>query len=446
MIPFLATVPLLVAPFEPALLQDDPTVEEALADLDVLASLILEEHAQPFRVNDLEVWEEAIGRAAAALEEGLDLVGVYAELQRLVCLAADGHSEIQASPALRHLMGSSTLPLRATWFEEGLFVVATPEQHGDLLGTRIVRIGGEEIEDVFRRTEPFVPADNTYSARVRSVQQHLLAVPFLDYLGLVGDDGRVELQVDPGDGELVDVTLEGVPQAGGHHGPADWLRLEPMGPTPLALTRTEDHYWFEYMEPERTVFFQFNAVRDTPVRSFASFCDMLFEFVDGHEVERLVIDLRRNGGGNNYLNQPLVHGLIRRPELTKPGSLFVLTSPVTFSAAMCLSGNIEANTHALFVGEPSGSGPNMAGDTELHTLPHTGFVARISALWWQMSDPRDTRSAIHPDLPVPARFADFVEGHDAALEAALSYVPEGSAADAGAPNLRWQRGNQWRER
>jgi hypothetical protein len=46
---------------------------------------------------------------------------------------------------------------------------------------------------------------------------------------------------------------------------------------------------------------------------------------------------------------------------------------------------IERHTHAIFVGEPTGSGPNFVGETELFELPYSKLQASVSDLYWQSS-------------------------------------------------------------
>jgi len=149
-----------------------------------------------------------------------------------------------------------------------------------------------------------------------------------------------------------------------------------------------------------------------------------------------VLDLRGNGGGNNYLNQPLVHALIRRPLLDHAGSLFVIVDRGTFSAAVSLAADLERETHALFVGEPTGAAPNSPGDPAHVTLPASGLVIRISTVFWQGSDPRDPRPFIAADLPAPETWADWLAHRDPALAAIESYrLPQGES-DA-PPNTHW---------
>ena len=71
--------------------------------------------------------------------------------------------------------------------------------------------------------------------------------------------------------------------------------------------------------------------------------------------------LRRNGGGNNYLPEPLRKRLLRS-RFNRPGGLYVMTSPMTFSAAQNPTTRLERDSFAIFVGEPTGGAPNHYGD------------------------------------------------------------------------------------
>jgi hypothetical protein len=81
-------------------------------------------------------------------------------------------------------------------------------------------------------------------------------------------------------------------------------------PLPLYLRNCEVPYWFEFLREHALVYLQFNAVRDHPAEPFAEFCVRVLSFVEHHEVDSLVLDLRWNGGGNTDLSQPLLHHLV----------------------------------------------------------------------------------------------------------------------------------------
>ena len=198
---------------------------------------------------------------------------------------------------------------------------------------------------------------------------------------------------------------------------------------------------FVYLKDQRTVYAVYNCVCDSKTETVELFAKRLFDLVEKNAPDKLIIDVRGNGGGDNYLNQPLLLGMIRAQSLDRPGHLFVLTGPHTFSAAQNFANQSERWTQALFVGEPTGSAPNIWGDAKQIELPQTKLHPMIATLYWQDSDPRDHRVWILPDVAASDTFADWVAGRDRALEAALAYKA-GDAPPAEAPDGHWRRPSQ----
>src|SRR5437879_3202294 len=104
---------------------------------------------------------------------------------------------------------------------------------------------------------------------------------------------------------------------------------------------------------------------------------------------------------------------------TAKGHLFVITGRLTFSAAMNLASRLEHETHATFVGEPTGSRPNHYGEAVTLTLPASGITVRVSTRYWQDSKPNDKRLWIAPEMPAPPSAAVFSRGIDPAMDSIL---------------------------
>src|SRR5262249_31350514 len=142
----------------------------------------------------------------------------------------------------------------------------------------------------------------------------------------------------------------------------------------------------------------FNSVRDDEKESLAAFSDRVFQFVNENAVEKLVIDMRWNNGGNTMLLKPLVQGLIRNDKVNRRGHLFVIIGRRTFSAAQNASTLFERYTNAIFVGEPTGSNPNFVGEEHPFTLPFSKLIINVSNLYWESSYPFDRRTWIAPTI------------------------------------------------
>lgn len=412
------------------------------ADLDFLLQTIERRHPDYTHAHSRKEWDEVAAGIRARLQ-GLDANGFAVELLRLFRLLEDGHSDlfIPMTPLMQR-----TWKLRMEAFADGVHVTAAAPELAATVGGRVVALGGRPIEVVLHDADAFAWGDNSETRR-RNALRLLSLADVHRTLGLASAPDESSITVTLADGTERRFELSAPGPAGSHDGrlPSGWSVARPpaAAETPLADRFPSKSWWFEPVEEGDTVYFQFNAVQDDSNETLAQFCARLFEYLDATEAQRLIIDLRRNHGGNSYLNQPLIHGLIRNERVNRPGHLFVLTSPDTFSAAVNAASDLERETQALFVGEPTGAGPNHFGDAELLTLPATRLPFYCSTVHWQKTDPRDVRRWILPDLVARPTFADRMAGRDAALEAAL-------AADAATfeaqppltPVSRWGRSSQ----
>jgi hypothetical protein len=169
------------------------------------------------------------------------------------------------------------------------------------------------------------------------------------------------------------------------------------------------------------VYFQYNKVGNAEKgESLQQFATRLAAFIDAHDVNQLIVDLRWNNGGNTFLNEPVLHALMRSPRLSQPGRTVVIIGRRTFSAAMNAAVYFERHLKPIFVGEPTGGKPTSPGDEVWSTLPYSGISFNVSDVLWQAGWPYDVRPWIAPHVYVPPRFADYKSGRDAALAAALA--------------------------
>jgi hypothetical protein len=379
---------------------------------------------------------ELLGVSRTKLVESLaDLTDaqVVVEFMRWVGALDDGHGSVDVVDETSALAAS--LPVQFQLFEEGVCVTAAHPDYAALLGARIVAFEDCRVGRVLDQIDPLVNRDNVYGVPERAMQV-MRRTAVLHVLGIVGAPDGVELELEYPDGTRRRLAVSAAPQAWRRRNevpaPEGWIAYHTAlpGVPPLYLRDCARPHWFEYLAGDDLVYVQLNSVSDGPRESLAGFLDRLFAFVDSHAVRRLVIDVRWNGGGDLTLVRPLVHGLIARPGVNRPGGLFVITGRRTFSAAQYTCSVIEANTHAVFVGEPTGSRPNFVGETTPFRLPCSGLRVNVSDTYWQNGWPQDRRTTIAPELRVAPTMAAYRANRDLALEAVLA-CGDGTFAFAG---------------
>ena len=403
-------------------------------DLRFMASEMPRRHRNLFHTMTRPQFEEAVRRLDRRIPT-LARHQIIVEMARIAAMVGDGHTNV--APTRDPKIGFRAYPVRLYLFRDGLFVRAAASEWADVVGSRVLRIGRASADEAYRAVRDLIGRDNEMDAKFFA--PHLLVMPeVLHALGLVDDmEDAPFLLEGPGGRRLVRLAPAGPADLMSPETDASWTprpgwvdARDAGGRTPLWLQAPQDAYWFDHLPAENAVYVQYNQVANKKDgETIEAFASRLFAFVDSHAVERLVLDLRLNRGGNGELNRPILLGLIRARTVDRPGRLFTLIGRSTWSAAQGLVNELEKYTNTVFVGEPSGGKVNSYGDSARITLPHSGITVRVSTLWWQ-GDERDRRPWTAPQVAADLTFEDYRAGRDPALEAALRYRPERSLAEA----------------
>jgi len=418
----------------------DPSTADWIQDLGVLATRLPEVHRDAFHTISEEDFRRRVNELERRIPE-LAYHEIVVELARLVAAIGDGHTRLWLTDSPRN--GFRRYPIVLYDFADGLRLVAAPREHAPAVGGRVIRIGNSDTVEAMRLVEPLVHRDNAMSLR-RIAPLYLRIPEVLDALGIVADmerarivvekDGR-EIAVDvspvPAD-RLSDDAAFRLPPVPSDFGDADLVSMrEPGAPVPLYLRHPDRTHWLEWLPESGTLYAQSNTISNDGPETMAEFYARVFAAVDSLPIERLVIDLRNNDGGNNFLNTPVFLGIVRRPEIDLPDRLFVVIGRTTFSAASHLVTYLERFTYATFVGEPTGGSPNHFGDARPIELPNSGLRPAASTIYWQNSlpVPFEERDWTAPEIAAQLTADDWAWGIDPALEAILAHRPEEPLTD-----------------
>jgi hypothetical protein len=311
-------------------------------------------------------------------------------------------------------------PLRFAWYSDGAALIRAKEEYKSALGARIMRIGSMTPEQLEAAIAPFVPHENEFWLHAMSPEL-MLTQEVADHFALAKPDGSIEMTfVRPGGQPF---KLQIAPSAANTPlvSAAEALKL----PTPLFHKRPDDYYWYEYLADSHALYIQFNSCQNDPKKPFKDFARELFGFVDSlqapQEIERVIIDLRDNSGGNSSVIDPLLQGLRSRPRLSEPGHLYTLISKNTFSSGMMNAVELRRDLHAILIGEPSGSAPNEYGEIKNFVLPNSKIEITYATKYFRLLKDSNP-SAVYPDVTVYRSTEDFLTGRDRVLETALKHA------------------------
>lgn len=378
--------------------------------------------ADPYRVKRRAWFEQQFDSLAASAASKTDAQLAFA-LASVMWALGDGHSGVMRGATAEWAL---SLPLQFTAFDDGVYVTAADPKYRDLLGARLLAIGGRPVETLMAAAAETVSRDNEGPWVQLQASSRLRYTGLFAAAGLIADGAAPTLRVRDLDGRERSAAIA----ADMSHpdiwnqkpNPSDWASLADAlpGAAPVSWRDTGRNYWFDTLPDRRTLYFAFNTLRDDQAEPLAAFSARLGKALADPSVQRLIIDLRWNNGGNTQLVAPVLGAILAAERVNRRGRLFVIVGRRTFSAAQNAASLIERFTNATFVGEPTGSSPNFVGEERPFVLPYSKLTVNVSRLRWQSSYPQDRRTWIAPLLYVPPTFADYRAKRDAALDAILA--------------------------
>lgn len=400
--------------------------EEWKSDLDYLLSTLITKHPNPFHAVDAAVFKTALFRPDPA---GVDTESLRVFRTATVCsalaLLGEGHTRVEIrGPGL-------ILPFCAVCHDGDLYLDSVGAGYPDsptpavraLLGLKLHSVGGVLIGEALRRVQTFVGAETEGFARVNAaILMRRKDILVAAGLATARDVGLELVCESSGEGLVRAFVGFANPQtAMGPYSIASVDAFAERGISrPESLSRTGEAFWFKAVPAAKAIFFQYNACngRAPAVRAFM---DDLMRAGDGAKAEKLVLDLRFNGGGDSSIFTNLMLPRLRGSKYDAPGKLVVLIGPATYSSGVLAVQDLIQGTRAVFLGEPTGQGCATYGELYNFALPHSGLPIAVSTKFFDARI-RGSEQCFHPSVPLrldPELL--YEEGRDSEYERALEY-------------------------
>jgi hypothetical protein len=374
-------------------------------DLLYLAAELPRHHGNAFHTVSQRQFNDSVRALEARLPE-LKGHEVFAAMGRIVAMISDGHTYLQLPETFHRY------PIRLYAFGDTLRITHAIAGHEQLLGGRVVEIGGKDIREARRMVERQIARENE--------QYVLKELPgFLTYAELLHAHGVVD-DVDHAQWTIVTQT-----------GERSTVRLTPSAPeqevrwvsaaqaVPHYRQRPQEDLWFTLLPESGTLYVGFRGYPARP--AFREFFNEVFRFADQNPVERMVIDLRANSGGDFTKARDLLLPRLKEHPLNRRGRLFVSIGRFTFSAAMTNAADFLKETNATLVGEPTGARPNGWQEKGQFVLPNSRLTVSVSTRYYRFMDV--DAPAVFPHHHIPLTWEDFRAGRDPVLEWIVAQPP-----------------------
>ena len=304
------------------------------------------------------------GRRLQALEAkagSSDATAFAVALCQIAALADNGHTTCKL--ALANGVPVSLLPIAGAFY-----VIAASPANSDLLGSRLAAIDSHPaaaISTTLRSLHGGVPAWRDIEAADAATRPDLLHT-----LGLAGSASDATYRFQTLDGRAIERKLAPEPQG------RDWVKIIPKDRVPWPLKDQQAPFrWRDAPELDAVVV----EIR----RNVDAKAGKIADFLAQVEAERsrlgrknLVVDMRFNTGGNFMLTRDFLAAWPARVS----GRVFVLESPITFSAGMVGVAYLKqaGGDRVTLVGDAPGDRLTFFADQQQVTLPHSGLTLQYA--------------------------------------------------------------------
>jgi hypothetical protein len=374
------------------------TAEEWRQDVAYFAKEIATQHRDPYHFTSKAKFDQAVAnlRKRAPSMKGYEVI---VGLQHLAALIGDGHTFLDTRGLYQRF------PLQVFWFGNDLRVVRAAAEYRQALGAKIIAIGSFSIDDVQRRLQQLIPQDENQWHVLNESAAQIMNVEPLAALGVLPQPGAANFTFQDATGHRFTLRIRPAPAGTGDSGEVA------ESPVPLPFQHPDDPLWFTYLAESKTVYVDFRSYPGLKRRSAR-----LWAYIAQHPVNRLIIDMRWNGGGDYTTGrQYLLYKVIYMPALNRAGHLFVITGRGAFSAGMVNITDFRRETEAVLVGEPTGARPNAYQENYWFTLPHSKLRVSCASLKYRFQPGSDI-DAVYPDRRMDPDWRLFSAGKDAALQ------------------------------
>jgi hypothetical protein len=376
-------------------------------DLAFLARELPKRHANAFHFISRERFQAEVDQLNGKLDR-LNSDEIYVGMDRIVNLIGDGHTYIRVPT------DNAKFPIDLQRFGEEYRVIATTSQYEKALGTRLTKIQDAPVAGAREAVLTLTPSDETQVLRDSRVSGFLTLGIVLHGMGIISNRNVAHYVFAEDDGQEFAINIDSV--ALGESSKLRWVSV-PKEP-PLFRQRPDDNFWCTYLSDSRTVYCSFRGYKDLGKHS-----KVLFALIKQQHADKVVIDMRLNGGGDyNVGLKYLVHPLRTLPDMNRKGHLFVLIGPNTFSAAMSNSAHFRYQTNAILVGQQIGEKPNSYQEARQMKLPNSHWTVRYSVKFYQFVDTGE--NVIRPDQEIIPSWEDYRSGRDPVLQWVLNYNAE----------------------
>jgi hypothetical protein len=482
---------LLITPYIAHSQEDSPTAEELenydpnrvyniqqlQSDFIILRWVLEKAHPGLYWYTPKIAFDQKFDSTYALLNKPMTEGEFYKFLAPLIAQIHCGHTILDPSYFYQDL--GKRFPLDLKFTDNQTFIRYNYSDNDNIVvGSQLLKINGQDIQEIIQQIMPALAADALHNQG----KWDALETDFQNYY---------DLMIAKPDSFVLD-CIDYQTQK-----PVQWL----VKASDDGFLKGYDKRYYQELESEKSLNFKILDSLQTGIltinsflpvdikfhkQKFSKYIKNVFAEISRRNINHLVIDLRKNNGGEmlyanelfsymalkpykfldkvqvtsnkkltqlsfTELSKVTIHnprkvmftdsgyvvksGYYKFLEVQKPkksvfaGDLYVLIGKRTFSAANIFSSLVYAYKRGKFVGEETGGGSAglNGGDFVNIALPNTGLLIEVPLERWMkyISDPHLKNRGIIPQYPVQNTIEDELKGFDRVMDYTLQVIKEG---------------------
>ncbi len=364
-----------------------------------------EKHIDLYKNISKEEFEKELSYIKKGLQDKNE-IDVIIALMRLTRKVGDGHTSVSLSAIKKHVFPFEIYRVNGEWR-----VVKAISKYKHLLGKRLIKIQGINVEEVAKRVSEVAQfVENKHSEIVRTGQYMTISELLLN-LEVIDSLQTSELIFLNDNNKELKVVINSIESEDYYKSKKEELERREVG-VKKPDNAKHDFLWFSSLESLSAVYIKFE--------SYPSFDEMkvfgasVLGHIQKNKIKRLIIDLRNNGGGDFFIGTFLGYYLNLADSIDWKNGVYVLTDRVTFSAATSNASQYRQMLNAKIVGEPTGSNPCGYQDMGQFTLPNSKLVVTYSKRLFRFQE--SFTEGVQPDKVIRYDWQSYAAGVDNMLE------------------------------
>jgi len=404
--------------------------EELQADFKQFRTILEGTHPALYDYTEKAVLDSLFDSNYEAIQAKMDFRSFLMLMTEIISRVGCGHSSLWIPGDYWKVAPSALFPLKLLPSGDQLLVSDNLDGSKEVpVGSVLLSVNGEPIAEVAEHLESLSSSDGLIQAYRRGKVAQYFAVKYAMAYGFP-DSFRITY-LAPGEEKPEEKVLQPVSKEQVNKGVVEHneLSLKELQQGQVALLTINSFAYYGEVD------------------MFKSFIDSVFQVVDRNGIDRLILDLRGNGGGDPFCSSYLWGYLQPNPvpyfqdhygrydtlanNIPQPvnhykGKLYTLIDDRCFSTTGHFCGLLKYHRVGKFVGSETGATYTCTGNATYPALDKTGIMVGTARVMRYTAAVKgmDPRQGILPDHPVESTQKDLINGRDTVLEYALSLASE----------------------